>query len=243
MKLLKFNESFLMLGPVETSKYGSINSIAWLNLKIINYTEETYGPYGYTRSYEYIDINVNGTIINSEYLNKMCNNYTIFKKIIYLNNIKSEDEFYKFMIENMYDIYHWEGKYFKKITLPIVIATSKKGNKWEVESFNFFENEIFKKTNKRIKVEEPTIEEDVNGIDGKFFWNNNLVTIQVKPYRSATISKSTRLVKIYSQGSLSLNTTYLILYKEDTFIIVKGKDVEINGNYFIFPEEKIISKS
>jgi hypothetical protein len=61
----------------------------------------------------------------------------------------------------------------------------------------------------------PTIQEDVSGIDAKFMWNNKELTIQVKPF--------TRIVKsderAYSQGSLSLNTDYLILYKNYQLII------------------------
>jgi hypothetical protein len=42
-------------------------------------------------------------------------------------------------------------------------------------------------------------------------WNNKELTIQVKPF--TRIVKSDESVRAYSQGSLSLNTDYLILYK------------------------------
>lgn len=243
MRLLRFNESILMLGPVKTNKYGLSKSISWLNNQIAKYTSNIYGPYGYVRNIENTDINIDGIIISSEYISKMVNNYTVFKKIISLNNITSEDDFYSFMIDNLEDIYHFNGKYFNTVTLPIIINTSRKGNIGEQDSLRFFEDSIFKKTNIRVTVQQPTLAEDVSGIDGKFIWNGKEVTIQVKPYESASISKSTRMVKVYSQGSLSLNTSYLIVYKEGRFIIIKGKDVEIEGNYFIFPESAIVSKS
>lgn len=232
-----------MLGPVATSKYGQSKSISWLNNQIAQYTAKVYGPHGYNRNVENTDVNINGTIINSEYIRMMVNNYTVFKKIIFLNKIKTEDEFYSFMIEHLEDIYHYDGKYFNTVTLPIIINTSRKGNRGEQNSLRFFEDAIFNKTNIKITVQEPTLAEDISGIDGKFMWNGKEVTIQVKPYTTASISKSTRLVTIHSQGSLSLNTTYLIVYNGSRFIAIKGKDVEIKGNTFVFPESAIVAKN
>ena len=146
------------------------------------------------------------------------------------------------MINHLEDIYHFDGKYFNTVTLPIIINTSRKGNRGEQESLRFFEDAIFKKNNIKIDIQEPTLAEDVSGIDGKFVWNGKEVTIQVKPYTTASISKSTRLVTIHSQGSLSLNTSYLIVYKAGRFIAIKGKDVKIEGNNFVFPETAIVAK-
>jgi len=243
MKLSQFNESTLMLGPIKTSKYGETKSISWLNRQIARYTEDIYAPFGYDRNNEDIDIDVNGIIISSEYISKMVNNYTVFKKIISLNNITSEYEFYLFMKNNLENIYHYEGKYFNTVTLPIIINTSRKGNRGEQDSIRFFEDAIFNKTNIVISIEKPTLAEDISGIDGKFIWNGKEITIQVKPYTKASISKSTRMVSVYSQGSLSLNTSYLIVYKEGRFIAIKGKDVKIEGNNFVFPETAIVAKN
>jgi len=89
----------------------------------------------------------------------------------------------------------------------------------------------------------PTVEEDISGIDGKFIWLGKEITIQVKPYDRAVISESTRKVKVHSQGSLSLNTDYLIVYKAQSFIIIQGRDVTIEGNEFTFQEDKVVAKT
>jgi hypothetical protein len=75
-------EKDLSLGPVLTSKYGETNSIAWLNQMIIKYITSIYGPFGYSYRAGNKDINVNGKLINTEYIDKMVNNYTVFKGII-----------------------------------------------------------------------------------------------------------------------------------------------------------------
>lgn len=229
------------LNGIQTNKYGSpFESISWLNQKIFEYVNNTYNRYGFKYGNNDKDLNVDGLLIKSEYISKMVNNYTIFKKMIEINNIKSESDFYHYMIENLYDIYNFKGKFFKSHTLPILINTSRKGNIGEKKSLDFFKNEL-KKKGINVDIIQPTIEEDVSGIDAKFFWNNKIVTIQVKPYDNLSITDG--IVRAFSQGSLSLNTDYLILYKSESFIIIKGKDITISGNLFIFYENKISGKS
>jgi hypothetical protein len=169
----------------------------------------------------------------------MVNNYTIFKSIIKENFIKTEEAFYHYMANNLPAIYHWKGKYFKRVTLPILINTSKRGNVGERQSLDFFKKAL-KEKGIDINYIKPTVDEDISGIDGKFVWKGKTVTIQVKPYDRATIGATTRKVKIHSQGSLSLNTDYLIVYKGQSFIAVRGKDIEIEGNYFTLQEDKIL---
>lgn len=241
MKWIKLNESSLKLGNIMTKKYGEFNSIDWLNGKIKKYIEEVYTPYGFKYGVN-SDLNIDGQIINSEYISKMVNNYTIFKTIIRENFIRTEGAFYHFITNNMKQIYHWEGKYFKRITLPILISTSRRGNIGEKDSLKFFKESLQDKKGISINFIQPTVEEDISGIDGKFIWEGKEITIQVKPYDTATIGTSTRKVRVHSQGSLSLNTDYLIVYKEQSFIIVKGKDVTIEGNFFTFQEDKVVAK-
>jgi hypothetical protein len=67
-------------------------------------------------------------------------------------------------------------------------------------------------------------------------WNNKELTIQVKPF--TRIVKSDESVRAYSQGSLSLNTDYLILYKilptnNYSFIIFRRRDITIKSDYFV----------
>jgi hypothetical protein len=114
--------------------------------------------------------------------------------------------------------------------LPILIATSRRGNDGEINSLRFFVEELNKKMNIIVDIISPTIQEDVSGIDAKFMWNNKELTIQVKPF--TRIVKSDESVRAYSQGSLSLNTDYLILYKilptnNYSFIIFRRRDITI----------------
>jgi hypothetical protein len=231
----------ISLGNVVTSKYGNVNSIAWLNIKIKNYIEKIYLPFGYRYGIS-VDLNINDFIINSEYINKMVNNYTIFKKIIEVNKIETESDFYQYMLDNLSEIYHWEGKYFDTLTLPILINTTRKGNEGERKCLEYFK-ELLAERGINSSIESPTIDEDVSGIDAKFKWNNKFVTIQVKPYVEASITKTSKIIRVKSQGSLSLNTDYLILYKDNNIIVVKGKEVEIQGNFFTFNEISVVGKN
>jgi len=242
MKWIKLNESSLQLGNIMTKKYGEYNSIDWLNGKIKKYIEEVYTPYGFKYGVNE-DLNIDGQIISSEYISKMVNNYTVFKAIIKENFIRTEAAFYHFMTNNMKEIYHWEGKYFKRITLPVLINTSRRGNVGEQNSLRFFKQSLQEKKGISVNFIPPTVEEDISGIDGKFIWLGKEITIQVKPYDRAVISESTRKVKVHSQGSLSLNTDYLIVYKAQSFIIIQGRDVTIEGNEFTFQEDKVVAKT
>jgi hypothetical protein len=238
MKLLKFNEAKLNFGTFETEKYGKYHSIQWLNQKILAYIDEVYKPFGFSYKSPNKDILVDGKLINTEYIGKMVNNYTVFRNIIRLNRITTEAGFYDYMTNNFDKIYHYNGIFFKEV-LQILINTSKAGNIGEQKAFNFFEETLLEK-GYNIRIDSPTLEEDIKGIDGKFNWNGKTITIQVKPYEKATISSISGMVKAYSQGSLSLGTDYLVLYG-DKIIIVKAKDVVIDGNNFIFDEFKIVA--
>jgi hypothetical protein len=235
------------LGNVETSKYGPINSIQFLNREISRFINETYSPYGFVYGVNDIDINITDRInnsiiiINSSYISKMVNNYTIFRRIIQLNNISNESDFYDYMLNNLDEIYHWDGKYFDTVTLPILINSSRKGNIGEKKSKEFLKSLLAEK-GLDINIESPTIDEDISGIDAKFTWRGKIITAQIKPYETATINKD-YIVSAYSQGSLSLNTDYLILYKGDNIIVIKGKEVTIKGNYFIFNKDSVVGKS
>ena len=229
------------LGNVVTSKYGVTNSIAWLNNKIKKYIEDVYSPFGYKYGFN-LDLNIDDFIINSEYINKMVNNYTIFKKIIEINKIENESEFYQYMVDNFNEIYHWKGKYFDIITLPILINTTRKGNDGERKCLVYFK-ELLAQKGIYTDILSPTIDEDVSGIDAKFRWKDKYVTIQVKPYTEASINKESKMIRVKSQGSLSLNTDYLILYRKNNIIVVKGKEVKIEGNFFTFNEISVVGKN
>jgi hypothetical protein len=215
-----------------TNKYGEL-SICSLNQKIREYIDKVYGRFGFEYG-ENKDIIVNGKIINTEYISKMVNNYTVFKTFIRENNIKSENEFYSSLISNFYDVYHYDGVFFREQTLPILINTTRKGNKNEEKCKKVF-LEHAKSKGLDIDMEDPTIEEDIQGIDAKFFYKNKYLKIQIKPFTDMRYEGDNILLK--SNGSLSVGLIdYLMLYKDDNYIILKNNlesPIKIKGDTFI----------
>jgi len=226
-----------------TNKYGN-NSISQLNQKIYSYIDKVYGPFGFTyprggQSANY-DVDVNGEIINSEYISKMVNNYTVFKKFIRENKITDEITFYKLLESKFDDVYHYNGRFFKRETLPILINTTRKGNVNEAKcKIKFAEYATSKGLN--ISVENPTVEEDVNGIDAKFQHDGRMFTIQIKPFTE--FKEVNNLLYFKSAGSLSVGgVNYLMLYSNDKFVLIKNsKDnpIKINGDVFIADKSKV----
>lgn len=223
-----------------TNKYGR-NSIAELNRKIYEYINKTYAPFGYDpgRKYDY-NIDINGLIVNTEYISKMVNNYTIFKKFIYLNKISDSYAFYIELERNFNDVYHYNGKFFIENSLPILINTTRKGNIGEAKSKEVFANYARKK-GINIRIENPTMSEDVNGVDGKFSINGKYFTIQVKPF--TRIIKEDEFVRVESVGALTLGVNYLVLYNDNKFIISKNEKknpITIDGSDFIIPNPSFV---
>ena len=220
-----------------TNKYGP-NSLATLNSDILEYITGIYESYGFSYQSGNKDIDVNGRLINTEYIDKMVNNYTIFKTFIRENNIKNEIDFYSLIRSKFDDIYNYNGSFFNRQTLPILINT---GNVNEIKCKQKF-TEYAKSKGLNIVVVDPTIEEDVTGIDGKFNHNGVEFTIQIKPFDEyKTIGD-----KLYakSAGSLSIGSVnYLMLYSDKEYIIIKNKNLDpitIKGQVFISPLSSVI---
>jgi hypothetical protein len=229
-----------------TNKYGP-NSIATLNQKIYNYIHKIYGPLGFTYprsgSTANYDVTVNGEMISGEYISKMVNNYTIFKTFIRENKITDADTFYRLLESKFDDVYHYNGSFFKRQTLPVLINTTRKGNVNEIKCKQKF-IEYAKSKNLNIVITDPTVAEDVDGIDAKFIHNGRSFTIQIKPFSEyKTIGD-----KLYakSAGSLSVGTVnYLMLYSDTNFIIIKNlttDPIRIKGDVFIASLSSVIYK-
>lgn len=229
-----------------TNKYGE-KSLQSLNQKIFNYIIYVYGPFGFKYG-ENKDININGKIINTEYISKMVNNYTIFKTFIRENGITTEDAFYNLLENDFNDVYHYNGVFFKRQTLPILINTTRKGNKAEKLCKEKFAD-FAKSKNLNIIIEDPTIEEDVRGIDAKFSHNNRYITIQIKPFTKISYVDDDMLIK--SNGSLSIGLVdYLMLYRinpnDIQYVILKNtlaSPIKIKGDTFISPLHNLLIKS
>jgi hypothetical protein len=224
--------------------------IAAINRKIVERTNLWYGKFGYKydKNLPNRDLKVGDLIISSEHIMKMVNNRTVFYKICKEENIKSGEALLAFMTDfsNMKKCYHWTGSLFPEI-LKILTNASSKGAAGEEQSFGYYK--WFMKT-KGIDIDilPPSLSEDISGIDGKFYIDDKLKTIQVKPYEAFVIEG--RIGKATSNGSLSMNTDILILYKKIgmkkiekygkeyivpvySFIIADDKNVDIDGNQFI----------
>lgn len=248
----------------QTQKGGSKKSIAYLNAVIKSFIEKVYGEFGFKYpndpNFIHFDMNINGRIINTEYVAKMVNNYTIFRKVIRVFNLRDEDSFYHFMKNNLNNIYHYNGEFFRRESLPILINTTRKGNEAERKSKEIFNNYAI--NNKiQIIIQDPTLEEDIKGVDFKFLHNGKSFTVQVKPYKDYEITSDSdlpvgfsdiskkritdisQLIKVKSPGSLSLDTNYLVLYNNSNYIILKNPSnnrIKIVGDEFITDKSNIL---
>lgn len=225
-----------------TKKYGNGYTISALNNRILKYINSIYVPFGFKYGIDE-DINVEGNIINSEYISKMVNNYTIFKTFIREFSISEEEQFYRNLVDNFNNVYHYNGDFFKRQSLPILINTTRKGNINEKKSLNKFK-EVIGERGFDVQIESPTVKEDIKGADGKFLHNGKYYTIQVKPFTQVDIKDG----KIYatSDGSLSLGVNYLVLYKGDDYIILKNPSndrIKIDGQSFVYGQNHILFTS
>jgi len=246
----------------QTNKYGGKKSIAYLNAVIKSFIERVYGRFGFRypvrgdNNFTHFDMNINGKIINTEYIAKMVNNYTIFKTVIRTFNLKDEDSFYHFMMNNLNNIYHYDGDFFKRESLPILINTTRNGNRYETRAKEIFQN-YANSQNIQISIQDPTLDEDINGVDFKFLHNGRQFTVQVKPYDQYEIVDSvvsdvapnlptgqfSKIINVSSPGSLSLDVDYLILYNVSNYIILRNPSsnkIEIRGKKYVTDSSNII---
>jgi hypothetical protein len=223
----------------KTVKYGSRNSIAYLNGVIKKFVESVYGPFGFVYGNN-DDIHIEGKVISGEYISKMVNNYTVFKAVIRVNNIKDEESFYRFMLSNLNDIYSPSGRLFNEQTLPALINTTRKGNKLEKMAKDSFLKYAQDK-NIEITILNPTVEEDIRGIDFKFISNGKTFTVQVKPFTKYKYVEDD--IHIKSNGSLSIDTNYLILCDGKNSIKIrntKTNPISISGDVFISKKSNLL---
>lgn len=240
------------VGSFKTSETGDAKSIKWLNVLIKNYTNSIYGPFGYSYFSGDKDIEVMGMVMNTKYIDLMSNNRSVFRDACGWIGITNEDDFYRLMQENLHELFHYDGKYFNAV-LETIMECVRKGNLGEKFALKFLQDELYQKTGVLVQMMSPTLQEDMSGIDGKFEWGDRMVTVQVKPY-SGEIFKDGQ-ISAYSSGALSIDikgrngstrkrVDYLALYnlEKQSAIIVRGENVAINGNFFVFPQEKVISR-
>ena len=197
-------------------------------------------------------IEMDGKKLSSEILLKSGNNRTLLNKLIsddrgeIITDIKSKDDLFNFIKNNLFDLFNVNGKYFKYV-YNLLLNTSFKGKNYENRSFLKFE-EIARKKGKDIKVVEPKdIDEDVfGGIDGIFYYNDKRYNIQVKPlHPSYGIQESFKRPGYYiafCEGMLKeLKTDYVILINKNEIWIFRCNGIKVHDRYFMIPKENLVS--
>jgi hypothetical protein len=199
--------------------------------------------------YQTDPIIIGDKVILPEYLFKAINNRTLLNKIVddkngeIVSGVTNKQELFNFIRENLFDLLHYDGKYFDYV-YTLLTNTSKRGKKFENKSFIKFE-ETARKKGLDIKVETTSIDEDISGIDGFFFYKEKKFTIQVKPLVSISDYEEDNMRYIaYSKGDIrSIITDYLILTNErETWIFRSrtGVDAYDKESYFIISKENLV---
>ena len=190
---------------------------------------------------------IGGKVIYPEYLFKTINNRTLLKTLIldpdkiFGSKIYTKDDLYNYIIDNSFDLFHYEGKFFNEV-YRLIVTTSKKGRRFENAAFKKFE-EIAQLKGINAKVQDPSIKEDVfGGIDGIFYHNNRKFTIQVKPlHKIEDYRKDPTKYIIFCDGVLKeLKTDYLIVTNGNDTFIFRSKDVEVNPSFFLASKTSLV---
>lgn len=189
---------------------------------------------------EYVDID--GVKLEKEILSKMINNRTVLKRVIIQNrNIKTKDDLINFIKDNLYDMYHYDGKFFDE-NYFIVSNTTKSGKKSENAAYKAFE-EVAKRKGLNIEVLPPdSVEEDKSGIDGYFIHNGKKFTIQVKPlHKLEEYRKDNTFYCVFCDGMLQdIKTDYLVVTRDNISWVFKGKGITRNKGCYIIPKINLI---
>ena len=92
-----------------------------------------------------------------------------------------------------------------------------------------------------ITIQNPSVDEDINGVDFKFLSNGRSFTVQVKPFTDYKYIGDKIFIK--SEGSLSLNTNYLILCDGKNSIKLRNTPsdpIKIRGNTFMSNKSNLL---
>lgn len=161
-----------------------------------------------------------GKILHSEYLSKWRNN-KLFRTLLMkdFNIPRISTELIKFIIENKYDIFNTNGKYFDKY-YKVMEHTSMKGKRIEDRSDKIF-MEFARGKKMDIVIEKPSVEEDRKGIDSFFFYKDRKVTIQIKPLKRVKSNSGTHIELVSAGDVRKIITDYLIVSNDNECYIIK----------------------
>lgn len=223
-------------------------SLNKVNRIIKNFLLSEYGKLGYNgygnKLNDNIQILIGDNNITFNLLDKCVNNYTIFKNIIRTYNIESSESFYKFILENTSDIYGFESDFLKKTVIPILIKCSNIGNNNE----ELCKKELIRYTKSKemeIKIINSTIEEDINGVDFYFEYDNKKYSVQVKTFKKLSNLTNKDYIIFKNNGSSSIlnKSNYLMLINSNSEIfLLRTDDVKVSYNNFITKKENILNK-
>ena len=189
-----------------------------------------------------MSFNIDGKIINPEYLRKARNNRTLLKKLVYdeykeiATNIKNKVDLFKFIEENGESLFSPNGVYFDAV-YNLLSLTSTKGSKLEDRAFEFFQNALEKKRGIRVEITKPTTSEDISGLDGIFIYKGKRFTLQVKPLlkMESYLRDNTKYI-VFCDGVLkNLKTDYLIVTNDKETHIFKTEGITSHSSYFLIP--------
>ena len=177
--------------------------------------------------------NIAGKIINTEYLSKWLNNRT-FREVITkdFNLSPNYQDLINFLIENKYDIFNMDGKYFD-IYYKIMEVTTLKGKDTEKRSLIVFGDFVNSRgIAKVVEFIDPTTEEDKKGIDSfALLDNGSRVTIQVKPL-SKVKSNTSDYVELISAGDVrKITTQFLIVANDKSYFIIQVPLKKLSKEY------------
>lgn len=200
---------------------------------------------------------IDGKKIEPEILSKMPNNRTMLSKFVFdikneiITGIRTKDDLFRFVSDNLFDLFNYKGKYFDAV-YSVVKATSYKGDASEQKSFSYFEK-VASSRGLQVKVTKPTKLEDIGGVDGQFFHQGKRFTIQVKPlHKMEVYKKDPNMYIVFCDGMLkTINCDYLIVTNDsNTFIFRNPKidkeghrDIISYGSYFLVHKEKLLTEN
>lgn len=187
------------------------SEITKLNSIIIDFLNSNYKKYGFTYGEDNKKIEIENVLLHTEYLSKFVNNKTLFGKIAEKYKLKTIEEFTSYIKNNLSRLYDFDGVDFQD-NYDLIKRTALKGKRGENACKKQFEKMLFDKYGVEYKIETSNTLDDISGLDGKFDFNGDSVTLQIKPFTSY-LKKDGKII-VYSRGSMSFNTNYLLLYKE-----------------------------
>ena len=178
-------------------------------------------------------VNFNNRILNTEYLSKWVNNRTFRDALTNDFAIPHNyQDFIKFIIENKYDIFNINGKYFDKY-YRIMEITTLKGKDIEERSLVVFGDFVSSRGKaKVVEFIQPTTTEDKKGIDSfALLDNNKKVTIQVKPLEKVKLNTSD-YVELVSAGDVrKIITEFLIVANDKSYFIIQVPLKKLSKEY------------